>query len=268
MMKMPTTAILDGDMVAHRAAYITQDIEDLPMVIRQIIRAWTPPGVTHIFVARSAERADNYRRPVWADYKGHRDKIKMPEDQRARLEYAKELIAEDDMHCKFVPTLEADDLMGIAASAGKAIAVTLDKDLLSCPGWHYRPEYSYKGKGGVKVTKEAELIFQPEWKADFMFYQQWLMGDMTDNYPGIAKMGPKKSEKLLASIHPRYWTAATLAAYEKAGYDEEYTLSMARVARILRVGEWTPEEGIALFDPFKGGVQVGSYIEDSKKRSP
>ncbi len=249
-MKIPTTALLDGDMVAHRAAYITDDIEELPMVMRQIIRAWTPPGVTHTLVARSADRADNYRRTCWPEYKGHRDKIKMDETQAARLSYAKELLVEDSMHCKYVPTLEADDLMGIASSSGAAIAVTLDKDLLSCPGWHYRPEYSYKGKGGVKTTKPAELLYQPEWKADLMFHQQWLMGDMTDNYPGINKMGPKKSEKLLIAEHPRNWNALCLAAYEKAGYDLDYCLAMARVARILRVGEWTKEDGVALYDPF------------------
>lgn len=249
-MKTPTTAILDGDMVAHRAAYITDDIEELPMVIRQIMRAWTPPGVRHVFVARSADRADNYRRTVWPEYKAHRDKIEMPEDQRERLDYSKELIAEDDFHCKYVPTLEADDLMGIAASSGTAIAVTLDKDLLSTPGWHYRPEYSYKGKGGVKTTKPAELIYQTPWKADLMFYQQWLMGDMTDNYPGIKNMGPKKSFKLLTAEHPKNWDAVCLAAYEQAGYDLDYTLAMARVARILRVGEWAPESGVALYDPY------------------
>ena len=248
-MKTPTTAILDGDMVAHRAAYITDDIEEVPMVIRQIIRAWTPPGVSHVFVARSADRADNYRREVWADYKGHRDKIKMEEDQAARLSYAQEMIAEDDFHCKYVPTLEADDLMGIAASSGKAIAVTLDKDLLSCPGWHYRPEYSHKGKGGVKVTKPAELIFQTPWKADLMFHMQWLMGDMTDNYPGIKNMGPKKSEKLLLAHHPRDWDLVCQLAYDRAGYDYDYCLAMARVARILRVGEWSEEDGVGLYLP-------------------
>lgn len=252
MIDQPKTALLDGDMVAHRAAYITDDIEEVPMVVRQIMRAWTPPGVTHVFVARSADRADNYRREVWSEYKAHRDRQEVDEDQQSRLAYAKEIIAEDEFHCKFVPTLEADDLMGIASSAGKAIAVTLDKDLLSCPGWHYRPEYSYKGKGGEKVTKEAELIFQTPWKADLLFHMQWLMGDMTDNYPGIYKMGPKKAEKLLTNQHPRNWNAACLAAYQNAGYDEEYALSMARVARILREGEWTPDTGVVLYDPWGG----------------
>jgi hypothetical protein len=61
-------------------------------------------------------------------------------------------------------------------------------------------------------------------------------------------MGPKKSEKLLVSTHPKNWNSACLAAYEKAGYDEEYAVSMARVARILRTGEWTQDGGIVLYD--------------------
>ncbi len=248
-MTMPTTAILDGDMIAHRAAYITNDIEDLPMVMRQVMRTWTPPGCTHVLVAMSCDRGDNYRRTVWSEYKAHRDKLEVDEDQVARLKYAKELMFEDEFHCKYVPTLEADDLMGIASSSGAAVAVTLDKDLLSCPGWHFRPEYSYR-KGDTKVTKEAQLIYQPEWKADLMFHQQWLMGDMTDNYPGIYRMGPKKSEKLLTAAHPRDWNMLCMAAYEKAGHDEEYCLAMARVARILRKGEWNADSGVDLYDPW------------------
>lgn len=249
MMKKPKTALLDGDMIAHRAAYITDNIEEVPLVIRQIIRAWTPPGVSHVFVARSADRADNFRRKVWSEYKAHRDRKQAPEDQIERLEYAKECIAEDDFHCKYVPTLEADDLMGIAASSGKAIAVTLDKDLLSVPGWHYRPEYSHKGAGDTKVTHDPELIFQPPWKADMMFHMQWLMGDMTDNYPGIKNMGPKKAEKLLVQYHPRDWDTVCLVAYDRAGYDLDYCLAMARVARILRTGEWTEKDGVGLYLP-------------------
>mgnify|MGYP003626935556 FL=1 len=245
---MPTTALLDGDMVAYRAACTTTDIEEVPMVINQIMRQWTPPGCTHLFVAMSCNRADNFRRTIWKEYKAQRDKLVIEEGLQDRLKYAKELMFEDEFHCKYVPTLEADDLMGIASSSNTAVAVTLDKDLLSCPGWHYRPQYSYKGKGGVKVTKEAELLFQPEWKADLMFHMQWIMGDMTDNYPGIYRMGPKKSERLLVNTHPKNWNLACLAAYEKAGYDEEYAVSMARVARILRTGEWTQDGGIVLYD--------------------
>ena len=255
MMTMPTTALLDGDMVAYRAACITDDIEEMPMVIRQIMRQWTPPGITHLLVAMSCDRADNFRREVWADYKGHRDKLKLDEGLQDRLKYGKEIMFEDELHCKYVPTLEADDLMGIACSSGKAVAVTLDKDLLSCPGWHYRPQYSHTGKRDEngkqgKVTHEAEIIYQPEWRADELFFKQWLMGDMTDNYPGLPRVGPKTAEKLLRANRRENWDALVLATYEAKGFDLEYCLAMARCARILRTGEWSQEDGVALYDPF------------------
>lgn len=253
-MKRPTTAILDGDMVCHLTSYICDEPDEMPMLLRQRIRAWTPPGTKHTFVALSADRGDNYRRDHWPDYKAQRDSKPKDEVLEARLAYAKELILEDDFHCKFVPRLEADDLMGIAASSGKAIAVTLDKDLLSVPGWHYRPEYSHPGKRNEdgtqdKVTHEPELIFQPPWKADYEFHKQWLMGDKTDNYAGIYRMGPKKAAKLLNAVHPSYWDLVCLAAYEKAGHDEDYCLAMARCARILRDGEWDKENGVGVYTP-------------------
>ncbi len=254
-MKKPTTAMLDGDMIAHRAAYITDEIEDVPGMMRHLIKTWTPKGVTHVFVARSASREENYRRQVWSEYKAHRDKQQVDESHQERLAYAKECLEAEGFHGKYVPTLEADDLMGIAASSGRAIAVTLDKDLLSTPGWHYRPEYSWTIRNKEtgereKRTSEAQLIYQTEEEADLEFHRQWLMGDMTDNYPGIYRMGAKTAAKLLHSTPRVNWNALCMATYEKKGYDEEYALSMARVARILRTGEWTPDTGVVLYDPW------------------
>ena len=251
MMTMPTTAILDGDMVAHRTAYITADIEDLPMMLAVTIKSWTPPGCTKVYCALSDRRANNYRRHLYKEYKAQRDALVVDEALNERLSYAKDLMSDDGAVRKFVPTLEADDLMGIAASAGKAVAVTLDKDLLSTPGWHYRPQYSHPGKRDEpRVYHEAELIYQPEWRADELFYTQWLTGDTTDNYKGLYRFGPKSALKLLRSNRRANWDACVLAEYEKRGYDEEYCLAMARCARILRDGEWTPETGIKLYVPY------------------
>ncbi len=255
MHEPPKLAILDADMIMHLTSYICDDTDEMPMLLRQRIRAWTPPGVTHVFMAVSADRADNYRRTCWPEYKGHRDNKEKDEVLEARLAYAAELVNSDMFHTKFVPTLEADDLMGIAASSGKAIAVTLDKDLVSTPGWHYRPEYSHPGKRdengkSSRVTHEPVLRFVTPWEADLEFHKQWLMGDKTDNYAGIYGMGPKKAEKLLLAQHPRDWNHVCVAAYDRAGHDEEYCLAMARCARILREGEWTPDNGVALYDPW------------------
>lgn len=241
-MSMPKVALLDGDMVAHRAAFVADSVSDLPFTIRHIVKAWTPEGTT-AKIALSCSREENKRREYYPDYKAHRDNQKVDEAQVERLEAAKKLLGEELWEAKFVPGLEADDLMGIAASAGKAVAVTLDKDLLSTPGWHYRPEHTYWGgadENGVRmqVTKPAALIRQSVFDADLMFHMQWLMGDMTDNYPGLKGVGPKKAEKLLAHTRPENWEALVCSTYEKAGHDGEYTLAMARCARILRVQDW------------------------------
>ena len=241
-MDMPKVALLDGDMIAHRAAFVADDVKAVAGTVRHIVNSWRPPGCTQIKIALSCSRGDNIRRDYWADYKAHRDDIEEDANQIARLEEAKSVM-ESEFDVRWVERMEADDLMGVAASAGKAVAVTLDKDLLSTPGWHYRPEYSYWGgqdENGIrmKVTKPAELVRVCQRDADHMFYKQWLMGDMTDNYPGIKGMGPKKADKLLAQTTPENWEALCWSAYEKAGYDYEYALAMARCARILRLSDW------------------------------
>ena len=243
LLNRPTTAILDGDMIAHLTAYICDDADEMPMLLRQRIRAWTPPGMKHVFIAESDDRGNNFRRDFWPDYKAHRDKAEIDEVLEDRLLYARELLREDTMRHKFVPRMEADDLMGVAASSGKAIAVTLDKDLLSVPGWHYRPEYSHPGKvnedgSRSRVTHEPLEIFQSPWQADLEFHKQWLTGDKTDNFGGITGIGPAKAYKWLKKFHPRDYHEACLVMYDQKGLSEDYCMAMRACARILRDVDW------------------------------
>jgi len=69
---------------------------------------------------------------------------------------------------------------------------------------------------------------------------QTLMGDSTDNYKGCPKVGLKTAEKILAENST--WETV-VAAFEKAGLSEEDALENARLARILRDGEYNNETG-------------------------
>jgi len=225
----PKTAVLDGDIICYRAAFwADQDgIEGLPERITHDVQSWTPVGVDKVFIALSCSRKDNFRRNFWELYKAHRDvKRQTPES----MEYSLELIHNFDVI--EVPHLEADDIMGLSASSNKGIAVTIDKDLRSVPGWHWNPDKE-------PTPKHVDL-----WEADYNFHKQWLTGDTTDNIPGIWRYGPAKAEKLLKYTHPRNWTAAVVATYEQAKakdgskYGLEYCMQMARCVRILRDGEY------------------------------
>ena len=233
-MERPKIAVLDGDILAYRAAFFveTEGIDYLEERLNHDITLWTPPGVDKVYIALSCSRSDNFRRDYWPEYKAHRDvKKHTPEALPEAEEYLRTLGIPIT-----VPRLEADDLMGMMASGGKAIAVTIDKDLRAVPGWHWNPD------------KELEPTLVDELMADRNFYTQWLTGDSTDNVPGVWKLGPKKAATLLDSTPPQNWKSLVLATYEqktdKDGnkYTLDYALSQAICVRILRNGEYNKQD--------------------------
>jgi DNA polymerase-1 len=139
-------------------------------------------------------------------------------------------------------SLEGDDLLGIAATnpgiGGEKVIVSLDKDMQTVPCKLFNPE---KSDEGVRTITAAE--------ARRFHFMQTLMGDRSDNYPGCPKMGPVTAAKLLDADCS--WDAV-VAAYAKQGLTEDDALVQARVARLLRHGDydrntheirlWTPEE--------------------------
>jgi DNA polymerase-1 len=142
-------------------------------------------------------------------------------------------------------TLEADDVLGLLSTSktltGKRTIVTIDKDLLTVPGLLWNPD---KPDDGVVSTSEEE--------ADYRHLLQTLTGDATDGYSGCPGVGPKTAEKMLADVEPELRWLRIVEAYEKAGFGAEEALRQARVARVLRRGEydtkakkvhlWTPDQ--------------------------
>ena len=231
MIKIPTKAVLDGDILAYRIAFRadTDGVDGIQDWVQDDLTKWTPAGVTDVTVAFSCSRKDNYRRKVLESYKAHRDVSRQaPESLPIVTQCIKDVLP----HCTGI-CIEADDIMGVKASQADrdTIAVTIDKDLRSVPGWHWNPD------------KEESPFMLTEQEADRNFHMQWLTGDTTDNIGGIWKMGAVKANKLLDSTTPTNWTAAVMAAYEtivnkdKEHYDISYALQMARCVRILRAGE-------------------------------
>jgi DNA polymerase-1 len=119
----------------------------------------------------------------------------------------------------------------------KVVICTIDKDLQTIPGHHYN------------FSKDLEFTVS-EHQADLYHMSQTLTGDATDGYKGCPGMGAVGAKKLLDKVleEATPWaTAQTLrkmlwdavvAAYAKAGLGEEEALCQARVARILRTGEF------------------------------
>ena len=127
--------------------------------------------------------------------------------------------------------LEADDLIGMRATSPVSeldVIVSIDKDFKSIPCDLYNPDKS--DLGIQKITEE---------EADYYFMFQTLVGDTTDNYRGCPGVGPVKADNILSgSTGVKDMWEKILVAYDKAGLSSKHALVQARVARILRHGEY------------------------------
>jgi DNA polymerase-1 len=172
--------------------------------------------------------AINFRKDIMPSYKGNR------KDKRKPLVFSKlrEYIFEHHYGVTY-DGLEADDVMGILSTEPaeeERVIVSIDKDLKQIPGL-----LSSDGKT-IKEVNRAQ--------ADYWFLIQTLAGDLTDGYSGCPGIGVKTAEKLLDIKVPLVdnWSRV-VKAYKKKDYLDGEILQQARVARILRHGEYDHTTG-------------------------
>ena len=126
----------------------------------------------------------NYRNDiaVTAPYKGNRKDVKKPIHLPLLREYLQTAWA-----ASVSDGQEADDDIAIRATelGDDCIIVSIDKDFMQVPGWHY----NFVKKEKKYVTPEEGLRF---------FYKQILTGDNADNIKGIHRVGDVKATKMLA----------------------------------------------------------------------
>lgn len=230
------TALIDGDFFAFQTAAwavaAQADVNDLKTrLLDQMDYLIERSFASNAIVALSCSSEDGFRRAAYPLYKINRTGDKPP-----LLDVAKNMLA-DGWLTITKPSLEADDILGILATNGKIenpVVVSVDKDLMQIPGYHYNPnKFDFPQYVSPDMGERA-------------FFLQWLMGDVGDGYKGIDKMGPKKADGLLPSLYdwPRvsYIDKIRLiaSAYRdhKKEYSMEYCLQMRTCAKILTSSDW------------------------------
>lgn len=159
----------------------------------------------------------NFRKTVDPEYKGKRIKRK-PVGYKRLLDYCF-----SNYKTTRYPNLEADDALGIECHLDPSdfILVSPDKDMkqISC-----------------NLFNGDELVYVSPEEADHWFWTQCLTGDPVDGYKGVPGIGAKGAEKILSKAEDPW--QAIVSCYEKAGMTEEDAIRNARLARILRPGEY------------------------------
>lgn len=235
--------LVDGDIVAYRTAAAAEQAinwgdghwtlhafeEDVTSAIDGFMeKLKEQSGATEVVTALSG--TSNFRKEVADTYKLNRVDKRKP----MALPTAREYLM-NEYGGVIVPNIEADDTLGIMGSADKdSVIWSEDKDLKTVPAKHLTDE------GIVEIGEE---------EANYWFLYQTLVGDSTDNYKGCPTIGDKKARAILDKDCS--WKAV-VAAFEKQGLSEMVALEQARLARILRDGEydfetnevrlWKPED--------------------------
>ena len=159
----------------------------------------------------------NFRKSIDPAYKGHRNR-KKPCGYKRVINKLKE-----DYRVVVMPTLEADDALGIYATKEPGhIICSPDKDMRQIPGQLF------------DLTQEVVEI-TPE-MGDRWHLIQAMAGDQTDGYAGIPGIGIKRAEALLEANGATWQTVVD--AFAAKDLDESVALMNARLAKILQCDDY------------------------------
>jgi DNA polymerase I len=165
-----------------------------------------------------------FRHKAYSEYKATRQK--MPEDMLPQMEKIKEIVNYFNITLVEIPGFEADDLIGTLAKIGEkeeieSYMVTSDKDFLQLISEHikmYKP-----GKFGNEVEivgiKEAEERFNVPIENIVEVFA--LMGDTSDNVPGVPGIGEKTAIPLIQEFKTLENLYENLDKLKKAGIKQK-----------------------------------------------
>ena len=200
-------AVLDGSSLFFRAFYAlqlppnargihTNAVHGFAMMLVKLLKELAP---TQIVIAFDKSRT-TFRTALYPDYKGTRDKT--PEELIAQIPLLKELAQSLGIPFLELDDYEADDIIGTlatqAAEGGtETVVVTGDRDALQLIRDGLTVVLTKKGISDTRAydtaTFEEEYGFAPIRLIDM----KGLMGDSSDNIPGVPGVGPKTATKLL-----------------------------------------------------------------------
>lgn len=202
--------ILDGSSLLYRAFYAlplletengvyTNAIVGFSNMLFKLLTDWQPAALVIAF----DKGKHTFRTDMFADYKGTRKP--MPEELRSQVPLLHEMAEAWNIPLVEMAGYEADDIIGTLANkaveAGmSAYVVTGDRDALQLVKPDLTVLFTKKGISDIVLYDEAK--FQEEYQGLSpvqLIDLKGLMGDNSDNIPGVPKVGPKTAMKLIAA---------------------------------------------------------------------
>ena len=165
-----------------------------------VLRILAKHNPTHFAIARDVAHTKTFRHELYPDYKANRGP--MPEEMAAQMPLLGESLEASGIPLLSEPGYEADDVMASTATAAveagfdHVVILSKDKDMSQIVSDKIHLFHLTKGADGIDFGPEQVLEkygLPPEKIRDYLA----LMGDASDNVPGVPKVGPKTAIQLL-----------------------------------------------------------------------
>ncbi|GIO21710.1 DNA polymerase I [Oceanobacillus sp. J11TS1] len=199
--------LIDGNSVIYRAFFAlpllnnekgvyTNAVYGFTTMLLRILEEEKP---THMLVAFDAGKT-TFRHQTYKEYKGGRQKT--PPELSEQFPVLKELLDAFDIKHYQLDQYEADDIIGtlskLADDKGWEVTVISgDKDLLQLVSDHVTVSVTKKGISDIEKYTPAYLLEKMQLTPQQITDLKGLMGDSSDNIPGVPGVGEKTATKLL-----------------------------------------------------------------------
>jgi DNA polymerase I len=198
-------------------------------MLNKMIKEESPDRIAVVFDAPGR----TFRDDLFEQYKAHRPA--MPDDLRSQIQPLYDTVAAMGLALLRVPGVEADDVIGTLAKQGAALDYqvlisTGDKDMAQLVGPNVGLINTMSNSRLDRAGVKAKFDVFPEQIVDYLA----LVGDSSDNIPGITGVGPKTAAKWLN----QYQTLDELVARSadiggKVGENLRNELAMLELSRKL-----------------------------------
>jgi len=208
----PRLFLIDGHALAYRTYFALTRVSDGS---RWVTKSGEPTAGTYGFasvllklldqeapeyLAVSFDTGKTFRDELYPEYKATRDK--MPEDLRPQLIRIRQMVAAFGIPVLEAEGFEADDVLGTvarrAASQGvQVVILTGDRDLLQLASDHIHIQLAGQKLSEAVDYGPKEVLERFGVTAERLVDYKALVGDTSDNIPGVRGIGEKTAASLL-----------------------------------------------------------------------
>lgn len=208
MTQTPPLILIDGSSYLYRAFFASQQadlrtsngeptgaIRVVTNMLRSLLKQYPDSIVAVVFDAKGK----SFRNDMYAEYKAHRPP--MPDDLRSQIEPIHQIITAMGLPLLVIDGVEADDVIGTLArqateSQIETLISTGDKDMAQLVSEHVTLMDTMKDQLTDRQGVIDKFGVPPELIVDYLA----LMGDSSDNIPGMAGVGDKTAVAVLQGV--------------------------------------------------------------------